>query len=104
MAPQGPMLPRKATAQARIRGSLESVAFQIGTMLAVERNRNRWTQGELAARVGLNQIDISSIENGQPPPASTPDSTIGKLFKTLGFPTKGVHANYVKWWRDNSTL
>ena len=103
MAPKGPMLPRKRTALARSRGTLEAAAFQIGTIVAVERNRNRLTQGELATKVGLNQIDISSIENGEPPPSGTSNATIEKLFRTLGLPHKEAHANYLKWWRDNST-
>ena len=98
------MLPRKQTALARSKGTLESAAFQVGTIVAVERNRQRRTQGELALKVGLNQIDISAIENGQPPPASTSDATIDKLFRELGLSPKSLHANYLKWWRDNSSV
>jgi DNA-binding XRE family transcriptional regulator len=104
MAPKGPMLPRKQTALARSKGTLESAAFQVGTIVAVERNRQRRTQGDLAAKVGLNQVDVSAIENGQPPPSSVSDATIDMLFRELGLPAKSVHANYLKWWRDNSTV
>jgi hypothetical protein len=39
--PQGPMLPRKATAVRRSRELLGVAAFQIGVLVAVERNRCR---------------------------------------------------------------
>ena len=96
------MLPRKSTAMARHRASLESAAFQVGVIVAVERNRQRLTQTDLATRVGVDQIDISNIENGQR--ADISDARIDAVFKALGPPNGTAHANYVKWWRDNSTL
>jgi len=102
MASRGPILPRKATALARSRGSLRSVAFQIGTLVAVERNRWRMTQQELADEVGIRQIDVSTLENGQRLPRTVKDQHIDKLFKILELPKNGLHANFVKWWRDNA--
>jgi transcriptional regulator with XRE-family HTH domain len=96
------MMPRKTTALARSRGALESVAFQIGTIVAVERNRRKMTQQELAEAVGIRQIDVSSIENGERVPKTVTDPKIDKLFVGVGLPRKGLHANYVKWWRDNA--
>lgn len=96
------MLPRKGTALARAKGSLESVAFQIGTIVAVERNRKRLTQWDLAAEIGIDQIDISRIENGQP--AGISDAKIDKLFTRLALPKDGVHCHFIKWWQKNSTL
>lgn len=102
MAPKGPMLPRKSTALARSRGALVSVAFQIGTLVSVERNRHRMTQQDLAETVGIRQIDISSVENGERLPKTVKDQSIDKLFATVGLPKRGLHANFVKWWRDNA--
>lgn len=65
MAHKGPILPRKATGIARSDESFRSVAFQIGTLVAIERNRVGWTQDETASRVGLEQVDVSRVENGK---------------------------------------
>ena len=35
------------------------------------------------------------------PPAIS-NAKIDALFKRLGLPANGLHANYVKWWRDNA--
>jgi ribosome-binding protein aMBF1 (putative translation factor) len=102
MARKGPILPRKATALARSRESLKSVAFQIGTLVAVERNRWRMTQQDLADKVGIRQIDVSTLENGERLPKTVKDQHIDKLFGELDLPRKGLHANFVKWWRDNA--
>ncbi len=96
------MLPRKATGLRRSRESLEGVAFQIGVLLAIERNRSRVKQWDLAQEVGMDQIDISRLENGQP--AGVTDAAVDALFGRLGLADGEVHANFVKWWRDNSTL
>lgn len=98
------MLPRKRTALVRSRGTLESVAFQIGTLVAVERNRHRMTQQELADAVGIRQIDVSSIENGERVPKTVKDQHIDKIFGKVDLPKKSarLHANFVKWWRDNA--
>jgi len=99
MAPKGPILPRKSTALKRSSGSLESVAFQIGTIVSVERNRSRSTQAQLASQVGVKQEDISSIENGVA--TKITNAQFDKLFHQLGLPKGGAHVNYLKWWRDN---
>jgi len=96
------MLPRKSTALARSRGALISVAFQIGTLVSVERNRRRMTQQDLANAVGIRQIDISSVENGERLPKTVKDQHIDKLFAAVELPKRGLHANFVKWWRDNA--
>ena len=96
------MLPRKSTAIARSRGALQSVAFQIGTLVAVERNRRRMTQQELAGAVGIRQIDVSSIENGERLAKAVKDQQIDKLFVAVELPRRGLHANFVKWWRDDA--
>lgn len=102
MAPQGPMLPRKSTSLRHSKTSLEGVAYQVGVMLAVERNRWRLTQSDLAAAVGIDQVDVSSLENGRPTGVS--DRSIEAVFRTLQLPPKSAQASFVKWWRENSTL
>lgn len=104
MAPQGPILPRKDTALLRARQSLESVAFQIGVIVAVQRNRWQLTQYELASAIGIKQTDVSAIENGRPPGSAATDKKIEALFEHIELPADGAHASYVKWWRENSTL
>ncbi|MGH3430994.1 MAG: helix-turn-helix transcriptional regulator [Mycobacteriales bacterium] len=78
------------------------MAFQIGTIVAVERNRRKTTQQELADAVGIRQIDVSSIENGERVPKTVTDQKIDKLFRAVDLPKKGLHANFIKWWRDNA--
>ncbi len=94
------MLPRKATGLARSRDSLRAVAFQIGTLLAIQRNRGRMTQDFLGKVVGIDQIDISRVENGQP--LAVTDAKIDALFGRLGLSGGEMQANFVKWWRDNA--
>ena len=102
MAPKGPTLPRKDTGLLRSRQGLESVAFQIGVLVAIQRNRSRLTQYELAQEIGVDQTDVSNVENGRPAPMS--NAKVDALFSRLDLPANAAHANYLKWWRDNSTL
>ena|SRR5437660_70392 len=92
-----PHLPRKATGVARSNDLLRAALFQIGTLVAIERHRKDWTQEELAAQVGLTQVDVSRIENGEAPAGGVTDAKIGALFTLLGLPQR--QANFVKWWR-----
>lgn len=104
MAPKGPILPRKDTALLRARQSLESVAFQIGVIVAIQRNRWQLTQTDLGQQVGLTHNQVSRVENGYPIGSGVANKKIDALFEYLELPADGAHANYVKWWRDNSTL
>jgi ribosome-binding protein aMBF1 (putative translation factor) len=97
--PEGPRLPRKDTALKRSREALEGAAYQIGVLIAIQRNRAGWTQWDLAQDVGAEQIAISRIENGQPAPI--PDDAIDSLFREIDLPTEGPHADFIKWWRDH---
>ena len=60
------------------------------------------TQEQLAQAVGITQIAVSSLENGERLSQSVKDAQIDKLFSTLKLPRRGLHANFVKWWRDNA--
>lgn len=100
--PEGPRLPRRDTFSRRIRESLEGVAYQIGVLVAVQRNRCGYTQWELADAVGIEQIQVSRLENGQP--SGIADAGVDDLFTRLELEAGSAHANFVKWWRENSTL
>jgi|GEM_PF-737859 len=100
MAPNGPILPRKDTALARAANSIESLAFQIGVIVSIQRNRIGLKQRDLADEVGCSQIDISNIENGRSTNIS--DKVFDALFDHLELIPRGqAHANFLKWWRDN---
>lgn len=99
MAPKGPILPRKSTALKRSRGSLESIAFQIGVLVAVERNRQRLTQYELATAIGVDQTDISHVENGGA--ADLTDPQFNALFNKLNLSDGTLQREFLKWWREN---
>lgn len=99
-APAGPRLPRKGTATKRSRESIEGVAFQIGMMVAVQRNRWKLSQYDLAQRVGIDQIAVSNIENGVPM-AKVTDQQIDALLGAIDLKDAKVQASFLKWWRDN---
>jgi hypothetical protein len=99
---EGPRLPRKDTSLKRTRETLEGAAHQIGVLLAIERNRWRLTQEELADELGVGQITISRMENGLP--AGIPDDAFDALFERFELTSGGVHANFLKWWRDHATV
>ena len=67
---EGPYLPRKDTALRRSREALEGVAYQIGVLLAIQRNRYGLTQWDLAGEISLKhqqagQLAISNAEKRQ---------------------------------------
>lgn len=99
---EGPRLPRKDTSLKRTRETLEGAAHQIGVLLAIERNRWRLTQEELAEELGVGQIAISHMENGRP--AAIPDDAFEAVFERFELTGSGVHANFLKWWRDHATV
>lgn len=97
---EGPRLPRKATFLKRVNESLAGVAYQIGVLLAIQRNRCDITQWELAEELGIAQEDVSALENGEHVPLT--NAQIDRLFSRLELPNAKAHANFVKWWRDNA--
>lgn len=100
-APHGPRLTRKDTAAKRARESLASVAYQIGILIAIQRNRWNMNQTDLAKKVGIEQIDVSNIENGQPTGKRVTDQKVDALFAQLDLKSAKLQANFLKWWRDN---
>jgi hypothetical protein len=97
--PKGPVLPRKDVGIARSKEALRTVAFQIGTLVAIERNRRSLTQKELGKPSGIDQVGISRLENGQPLQVS--NGKIDSLFGRIGLGVGSPQANFIKWWRDN---
>lgn len=99
-APSGSRLPQKRSTSRRTRESIESVAFQIGFVVAVERNRNRLNQTQLAEKVGggANQSHITAIENGQP--GGLTSTQLDRLFKVLGLDSGfSLQKSFLKWWQ-----
>ena len=99
VARKGPYLPRKSTALMRSRQSLESAAYQIGVMLCFQRVRWGLTQDELAAELGVEQIQISNIENGAR--SGLGDDDIDALFTRLDLGDAAGHASFLKWWGEH---
>ncbi len=97
----GAHLPRKDTARKQSREALKVVAYMIGVMLCNERNRAKLTQEQLAQGIGVQQIQISLIENGDPS-AEITDAKIDALFKQLDLAEAEGHAAFLKWWRANA--
>jgi DNA-binding XRE family transcriptional regulator len=71
-------------------------------LLAIQRNRCGITQWDLAEELGIDQISVSRAENGQD--CGLSDAHVDALFDRLELDGNTAHANFVKWWRDNSTL
>lgn len=96
-APPGPRLPRKDTSLRRSREALELTAYMIGVMLCNERNRVKLTQEDLAAELGVQQVQISEMENGRPPRIT--NAKIDALFERLALGKAKGHVAFLKWWR-----
>lgn len=94
-------LPRKQTSLAQSKAVLQSTAFQIGVIVSIERNRRGKSQEDVAAVAGVGQPAVSNIETGKPLTSTVSDAAIDAVFKAVGIGT-GMHANFVKWWRDNN--
>lgn len=101
MAAFQPILPRKASALKQSRAALGAVAFQIGVLFAVERNRKKLTQYDFESATGVDQGYVSRLENGVPLPSSVTNDQIDELFAEVGLADAHVEMNFVKWWRDN---
>jgi hypothetical protein len=95
----GSRLPRKAGTNKKTREAIENVAFEIGIVIAIERNRFRLNQTELGERIGggADQNDISRIERGKP--GSLSNAQINKLFKVLEMEEFKLQRRFLKWWQ-----
>jgi hypothetical protein len=95
----GSRLPRKAGTNKKTREAIENVAFEIGIVIAIERNRFRLNQTELGERIGggADQNDISRVERGKP--AGLSNSQINKLFKVLEMDEFELQRRFLRWWQ-----
>lgn len=98
--PTGPRLPRKNIALSQAKKSLDSAAYQIGVILAIQRHRAGLTEEEIAEALGTDNNAISELENGGN--GKLTDGQVDRLFSRLDLDRAGVHANFVKWWRKNA--
>jgi transcriptional regulator with XRE-family HTH domain len=67
-----------ATPEAEREAAAYRQVLQLGTALRAARVARDWSQGELSARAGVSQSDISKIENGALPQGPT-CLTLGRL-------------------------
>ena len=94
------MLPRKDTARAQSNASLRGVAYQIGVLIAIERNRLGLTQEQLGTAIGVHQVAISNVENGLA--FKVTDAKVDALFTKVGLGAAKRQREFVKWWRENA--
>ena len=92
-------MPRKAGTNKKTREAIENLAYEIGIVIAIERNRARMNQTELGEAVGggADQYAISRIERGKP--AGLSNAQINKLFRLLGMEEFKLQRRYLKWWQ-----
>lgn len=98
-APSGSRLPRKDTTNRKTRETLEHAAFEIGIVIAIERNRFGWNQTQLGEKIGggADQTDISRVERGGS--AGLSSTQINKLFKVLEMEKFELQREFLKWWQ-----
>jgi hypothetical protein len=99
-APPGARLPRKNQTSKGTREAVENAAFQIGLVIAIERNRQGWNQSTLAFYVGggTDQNALSAVERGFS--GGLTGAQISKLFKLLEMDTSfQIQREFLKWWQ-----
>lgn len=102
MAPRGPILPRKDKTAAQARAALENTAFQVGVLLAIQRNRWGKRQEDLASEVGCTQSDISALERGAKPPRPLSESQLKRLFRALDLQKEEQLRKFLLWWQTHN--
>lgn len=78
---------------------MANAAFQVGVLLAIQRNRWGMRQNDLADQVGCAQTDISALERGARPPKPFSDTQLKKLFKALDLVNEKQLREFLKWWQ-----
>ena len=99
MASRGPNLPQRARTARQAKSALANTAFQVGILLAIQRNRSGKLQGDLAAELRCAQPDISRIERGQPPSKPLSELQLKRLFETLDLAGEDRLRAFLKWWQ-----
>tara|TARA_R110001583_G_scaffold7720_3_gene37889 strand:- start:73586 stop:73825 length:240 start_codon:yes stop_codon:yes gene_type:complete len=70
---------------------------QLANLMLLTRQKNNWTQAELAKRVGIKQATISNFENN---PDNTKLSTFFKLLQAMNLTLKIEDRNTAKHSND----
>ncbi len=70
---------------------------QLANLMLLTRQKNDWTQAELAKRVGIKQATISNFENN---PDNTKLSTFFKLLQAMNLTLKIEDKNTAKHSND----
>lgn len=70
---------------------------QLANLMLLTRQKNNWTQAELAKRVGIKQATISNFENN---PDNTKLSTFFKLLQAMNLTLKIEDKNTEKHSND----
>jgi DNA-binding XRE family transcriptional regulator len=96
---RGSILPRKDKTAAQARSSLENSAFQVGVLLAVQRNRWNKRQEDLAAEVGCPQTAISALERGSWPTRPLSERQLKHLFKAVDLEGESHLREFIAWWQ-----
>ena len=96
----GPYAQRLDVIQANVRQSLEVAAWCAGHLVLNERTRKGLTQDELAAQIGVDQIQISLLERGKR--HALTNAQVDRLFRELGITTRDGQRDFLKFWRDHA--
>jgi ribosome-binding protein aMBF1 (putative translation factor) len=99
MAPKGPILPRKDSTAANARAALSNTAYQVGVLLAIQRNRVGLRQEDLADQIGRTQSDISALERGEGLGRPLTEGEMKKLFRILELSAQGQLREFLSWWQ-----
>jgi transcriptional regulator with XRE-family HTH domain len=94
-----PQLPRRSTTNKRTREAIENAAFEIGLVIAIQRNRRHLNQQELADEIGgkATHNDISRIERGAG--VGLTGSQVDNLFAVLDLDEFEMQREFLKWWQ-----
>lgn len=71
---------------------------QLADMMLLIRQKNGWTQSELAKKVGIKQATISNFENN---PNKTTLSTFFKLAQAMDLTLSIQEKSQVAWLNEN---
>jgi len=101
VAPRGPILPRKDITASQARAALANSAFQVGVLLAIQRNRVGMRQEDLGAEIGRTQSEISTLERGGRLAKPLSDGELKTLFKVLNLANQRRLREFLKWWQTH---
>lgn len=101
MAPKGPILPGRAKTAAQARSSLSNSAFQVGVLIAIQRNRKGMRQEDLAKAIGRKQPDISVLERGGRLTNPLTEKQLKTLFEVLDLKKERRLREFLGWWQKH---